>query len=188
MFYLEGIQHICDPAGYDHMLYLLALAAPYGMKDWKRLALLASAFTLGHSLTLALASTGNIAFRSDLIEWLIPCTIAITALGHLLFPSNEKKSAVYLPYIMTSFFGLIHGLGFSSYLKMMFDDSSSIAMPLLAFNLGVETGQLLILTFILLAGAFIGRFIAFASIRKGVIASGFCLLVSGYLLVEKWPF
>ncbi len=145
----EGIQHITDWNGYDHMLFLLALAAPFALKDWLKVLKLATAFTLGHSLTLALAATNTIHFNRDLIEKLIPITIILTALTNLALLYKKNHSSNRLSYFITASFGLIHGMGFSSYFKMIYDEQSSFVQGLLGFNLGVEIGQLVILTGIL---------------------------------------
>jgi HupE / UreJ protein len=142
---IEGIEHITDWNGYDHILFLLALAAPFALKDWMKVLKLATAFTLGHSLTLALSATDIIHFNRDLIEKLIPITIILTAVTNVMGLNQKFSSSGWLSYFITASFGLIHGMGFSSYFKMIYDEQSSIALGLLGFNLGVEIGQLLIL-------------------------------------------
>lgn len=145
-FFGIGTEHILDwRNGYDHILFVVALCAVYVISDWKRILILVTAFTIGHSITLALATMRIISFNSDLIEFLIPVTILITALANLF----QKEDAIYernihLNYLFASFFGLIHGLGFSNNLRDILGQSGSIASPLLAFNLGLELGQIII--------------------------------------------
>lgn len=146
ILYLElGFDHILDVTGYDHIIFIIALCAVYVASDWKKLLILITAFTVGHSLTLALATLGLINIRTDLIEFLIPVTIFITAVGNLF-----KKDRSYYPtkiqtnYLLALFFGLIHGLGFSNYLRALLGKDSSIIMQLLAFNVGLELGQIII--------------------------------------------
>jgi len=154
--YLElGMEHIADLHGYDHILFVTMLCAVYTFKDWKRVLILVTAFTIGHSLTLALASLDIIKVSADLVEFLIPVTIFVTAIGNMVVVKPGNVSAK-VNYAMALFFGLIHGLGFSNFLRSLLGAHDSIAIPLLAFNIGVELGQILIvlciltLTFLLL--------------------------------------
>lgn len=139
-----GFRHIADPAALDHMLFLLALAAIYRGRDWRSAAWVVTAFTAGHSVTLALAVTGALRLPTPVIEFLIPVTIVATGIENLLV--RDRASAPlggrYRP-IFAGVFGLVHGAGFANYLRDFF--SGSIAVPLLGFNLGIELGQLLIL-------------------------------------------
>jgi len=157
-FYL-GVEHITDLQGYDHMLYLLALVAWAALSDTWRVVILATAFTLGHSITLLLAGMGWVHANGAWIEFLIPVTIALTAVWNLrrgAAASGKSRSRVGLTYAVTVAFGLIHGLGFSSFFRMMREEGEGIVMPLLRFNLGVEVGQLLILA-VCLAVASVAR-------------------------------
>ena len=149
-FYLQlGFEHISDLAGYDHMLFLVALCAVYRLEQWKQLVILVTAFTVGHSITLALTSFSLLTIPSDLIEFLIPVTISITALhnvsSHRQPMQSEKLTGRYL---MALIFGFIHGMGFSNYFRALLMDESSILVPLFGFNLGIELGQLLVVFFI----------------------------------------
>ena len=149
-FYLQlGFDHISDIAGYDHILFLIALCAVYRIEQWKNLLILVTAFTVGHSITLALTSFSIITIPSRIIEFLIPVTIAITAIhniyGYDLMNSVDKMNG---RYFMALFFGFIHGMGFSNYFRALLMDDSLIIIPLLGFNLGIEIGQLLIVFFI----------------------------------------
>lgn len=149
-FYLQlGFEHISDLAGFDHILFLIALCAIYRVEQWKHLLILVTAFTVGHSITLALASLGALTIPSELIEFLIPTTILITALRNVVTrPATEETSAMGLNYAMALFFGLIHGMGFSNYFRALLMDDSAIVVPLLGFNLGIELGQLLVVAFV----------------------------------------
>ena len=137
LYFKLGLEHILDIQGFDHILFVLALCAVYVARDWKKILILVTAFTIGHSLTLALATFNVIQVRSDLIEFLIPVTIAITALVDLFKPKPSTGKGIQLNYIFAVFFGLIHGLGFSNYLKELLGKEASIWQPLLAFNLGL---------------------------------------------------
>lgn len=149
-FYLrEGFYHITDWKGYDHILFVMALCLPYIAKDWKKIVVLVTAFTIGHSVTLALSVFDAILISSKWIEFLIPVTILLTSLGNLL-QKNANSPQPKLRYVAALLFGLIHGLGFSNYLKSMLGKSETIVSQLLAFNVGLELGQLLIVAFVLL--------------------------------------
>lgn len=143
MYLRLGFQHIIDINGYDHITFVLVLCAGYSLKQWNKVLILITAFTIGHSLSLALATLKLVSLPANLIEFLIPATILITAIANILPLKASNKRFVYGT---TLFFGLIHGLGFSSYLKELLGRESNIFAPLLAFNLGLELGQLLILT------------------------------------------
>lgn len=158
LYFGLGKDHILDYInGYDHILFVLALCAVYTVHDWKRILILVTAFTIGHSVTLALATLQLISVNTELIEFLIPITILVTCLSNLF--SREtlvSKRPVQINYFLALFFGLIHGMGFSNYLRVILGKASSIASPLFAFNVGLEFGQIivvgifLLLTFIVL--------------------------------------
>jgi len=141
-----GIDHILDTQGYDHILFVIVLSAIYPMKDWKKIVILVTAFTIGHSLTLALSATGLLKINAGLVETLIPITIMVTGLLNVykIYTGTLYEGKILLNYILASCFGLIHGLGFSNYFKAILGQEASILQPLLAFNLGVELGQIFI--------------------------------------------
>ena len=143
-----GFRHITDLEAMDHMLFLVALAAIYRGRDWRDSLWVVSAFTVGHSITLALAVTGALRLPTALIEFLIPLTIVATALENLVVRNRSRAPlrGRYRP-VFAGIFGLVHGAGFANYLRSLF--SGSIAMPLFGFNLGIEIGQVVVL---LLAG------------------------------------
>ena len=153
--YLQlGFQHITDVNGYDHILFVIALCAVYRPSDWKKLAILVTAFTLGHSVTLALATLQIITYHTEVIEFLIPITIFLTCVLNFFHKSVDstrfqKEKSSSLRYPMAMAFGLIHGMGFSNYLRSLLGKEESLLNPLLAFNVGLELGQLLIVMFTL---------------------------------------
>jgi len=156
--YLQlGFDHITDSNGYDHILFIVALCTIYTLVDWKKVIILVTAFTIGHSITLALATLGLISIRPDVIELLIPITILITAIlnfFHKTPKSSYIKESNYSPrYPLALTFGLIHGLGFSNYLRTLLGKEADILSPLLGFNIGLELGQLIIV-FVVLSVAF----------------------------------
>jgi hypothetical protein len=174
LYFKLGLQHILDIQGFDHILFVLALCAVYVARDWKKILILVTAFTIGHSLTLALATFNVIQIRSDVIEFLIPVTIAITALTTIFKPKPSSGKGVQLNYLYAVFFGLIHGLGFSNYLKELLGKETSIWQPLLAFNIGLEVGQIVIVTAFLLLTSLLSL--------GGVNRKEWTLVVSAFVL------
>ena len=150
VYFETGFRHIADLKGIDHILFVMALCIRYQFSDWKKLLILITSFTIGHSITLALSVFNVVNYSFAWIEFLIPVTIVITAISNLFVTKFTFKSKFPLIYFFALFFGLIHGLGFSNYLKSMLGKDESIIGQLLAFNLGLEAGQIIIVLAILL--------------------------------------
>ena len=150
-FLNEGLRHILDIEGFDHILFVITLCAAYPTKHWRQILLLVTAFTVGHSITLALAVLNVWSVNTRIVELLIPITILFTAVYNIFFSSNLTEKKISYNYGLAMAFGLIHGLGFSNYLKMIMMGLGDISIPLLSFNIGLELGQAAIVTvFILL--------------------------------------
>ena len=191
--YLQlGYKHITDFYGYDHILFVVALCAIYRITDWQKILYLVTAFTIGHSVTLALAALKIIDYSTNFIEFLIPVTIIITCFSNffhrstesILFPEQFSPSS----YFLALGFGLIHGLGFSNYLRSLLGKDQNIIPQLLAFNIGLELGQLVIvsmaigLSFLLLEGFKVKKH------SWNLILSAFVAGVAFKLMMEKWCF
>jgi hypothetical protein len=155
--FIEGIKHITDPGGIDHMVFLLALCAIYELKEWRQVLILATAFTLGHSFTLFAAGFDIVVLSGNMIEMAIPVTIFITALSNTrgVWRNGNTTDKGILRYVMALVFGMVHGFGFCNYFRMMRVEDESILLPLLWFNLGVEAGQIIIVLILMLLAAFI---------------------------------
>lgn len=153
LYFGLGKDHILDYSnGYDHILFVIALCALYQMRDWRQVLVLVTAFTLGHSITLALSTLRIINVKVELIEFLIPITIFITAASNIFRREDSFSGrAVQINYFYAAFFGLIHGLGFSNYLRSILGKDKTIVSQLLAFNLGLEFGQIIIVAVFLTA-------------------------------------
>lgn len=158
LIYLRlGFDHITDPSGYDHILFVVALCTVYTLRQWRQVLILVTAFTIGHSVTLALATLQLIHYKTDLIELLIPITILITAITNFTFKETRSRSSSITQfstnrswrYGLALSFGLIHGMGFSNYLRSLLGREADIVKPLLAFNIGLEIGQLVIVSLVL---------------------------------------
>ncbi len=149
-FYFKiGWQHIISIDAIDHLLFILALAAIYLLKDWKKLLILVTAFTIGHSLTLALSVFNIIRINDKWVEFLIPCTIIITSIFNFIQANTNSKS-INLNYFFALFFGLIHGLGFANTIRFMLAKDQTIGWSLFGFNVGLEAGQIIVVSIILI--------------------------------------
>lgn len=150
-FYIKlGLDHVLDFGAYDHILFLSALAIPFTFKSWKRVVILATIFTITHCASLALSAFDVLTVDVGLIEFLIPITILLTALFNLIYTYRGSKNVgMYLHILVTAFFGLIHGFGFSNYFKLLMAEEEDKIMPLLGFATGIEFSQVAIILSIL---------------------------------------
>ncbi|MBI5856741.1 MAG: HupE/UreJ family protein [Sphingobacteriales bacterium] len=144
-----GWEHIMNREALDHLLFITALATIYLLKDWKQVLILVTAFTIGHSLTLVLSVLDMIRFPSNWVEFLIPCTIVITAFSNL-FQKKFTPKSIRINYFLALFFGLIHGMGFANAIRFMLAKDQSLGWGLFDFNVGLEAGQIVVVTVILL--------------------------------------
>ncbi len=148
-----GINHVLDINAYDHVLFLIVLAVPYIFKDWKRVLMLVSVFTLGHTLSLILAVYGVVSVNGKLVEFLIPITILIMAVFNVFTAGKTAKSdKVGVLFFSTLFFGLVHGLGFAREFKIMVGKAENKLITLLEFALGIELAQIIIVFVVLFLG------------------------------------
>ncbi len=189
LFYFElGLTHVLDPQAYDHVLFLVALALPFQLKEFTKVVWLATAFTLAHCTSLALSVYKVIEIDSSIIEFLIPVTIAITAVFNILI---EQSKAIRFPFrshlLATLVFGLIHGFGFSNYFKMLMDSEPDKLMPLLGFTGGIEIAQLLVLTVVLLFTGLLFKTIPNWSKKVILAMSVLVILICIPMLVETFP-
>jgi hypothetical protein len=183
-----GAKHITDLAGLDHMLFLIALAASFDLSKLGRMILLATAFTLGHSLTLFLAGLDLVRASLEWVEFLIPITILLMSIAAVAGISLANSSSKYAKatYAITAFFGLIHGLGFSSFFRIAVDRGEGIIFPLLKFNLGVEIGQILILL-ITLSIFSIARSLGITPRFQQIFIGGTAFGLSALMAIENLP-
>jgi len=180
-----GFGHLLDIQAYDHLLFIIALTISYRPREWKKLLILVTAFTIGHSVTLALAVLNIIKFSPTVIEWLIPITILLTAVFNFYRPLPQQETASSntsitqkIKYFSALGFGLIHGMGFSNFLRatLMPGEEGQLGLQLLAFNIGIELGQLIIVAIIILINFFILNILSInrkwwiRSVSLGIIA------------------
>lgn len=185
LYFQLGIEHILDINGYDHILFVVALCAIYAVKDWKNVLILVTAFTIGHSITLALSTFNLIRINGSVIEFLIPVTIFITAISNIAKPDQGvHRSKISVNYFYALFFGLIHGMGFSNYLKGILGRDASIINQLLAFNLGLELGQIVIvIVYVLISFVFIKMFNV-AKNKWSLITSSMIMGIAITMMIE----
>jgi len=153
-FYFSiGWQHIINAEALDHIFFITALAAIYMLKDWRQVLILVTAFTVGHTITLILSTKRIIEVNQNWVEFLIPCTIVVTAISNL-FQKTFTSKAIRINYFLALFFGLIHGLAFANVLRLILAPEQSFALSMFSFSVGLESGQILIVFLILLLSQF----------------------------------
>ncbi len=186
-FYFEtGWHHIISWSALDHILFIIALSAIYLTQNWKQVLVLVTAFTIGHSLTLALSVYDIIRINEKWVEFLIPCTIVATGVFNFMVKDFKHRS-LRINYFLALFFGLIHGMGFANTIRFMLAKDQHIALPLVSFNIGLEAGQIVVVTFILS--------ISFLLINKLKLnrkwwvwaLSGIAMLIALNMMVDRWP-
>lgn len=176
LYFNIGLRHVLDIHAYDHVLFLTVLVVPYLFKDWKNILLLVTIFTIGHTTALVLSVYGVITVNSAAIEFLIPITILATALYNLFVSSGKSVKTDNINFIAftTLFFGIIHGLGFSNYFKILVDkNADSKLFPLLEFALGIEGAQLIVVLVVLILSFMLQRFAGLQKREWILVASAF---------------
>nr|WP_294788613.1 HupE/UreJ family protein [uncultured Flavobacterium sp.] len=187
IYFQIGLKHVLDINAYDHVLFLIALTVPYLFKDWKKIFLLVSIFTIGHTLALILSVYGIITIKVNIVEFLIPITILITALYHLFTAGKTSKdSGVNLVFFITLFFGIIHGLGFSNYFKTILGGSAtSKLLPLGEFALGIEAAQLVVVFVVLVISYIVQTVFRFSKRDWALVMSAFIIGVVIPMIIES---
>lgn len=187
IYFQIGLKHVLDINAYDHVLFLIALTVPYLFKDWKRIFVLVSVFTIGHTIALILSVYGIVAIKVNLVEFLIPITILITALYHLFTAGKTSKNdSINLVFFITLFFGIIHGLGFSNYFKTILGGSaSSKLLPLGEFALGIEAAQLIVVFVVLVISYIVQTVFRFSKRDWALVMSAFIIGVVIPMIIES---
>jgi len=185
-FFRLGWEHIISANALDHQLFIAALAAIYLLQDWRQVLILVTAFTVGHSLTLALSVLDIVRFPSNWVEFLIPVTIVITAFSNL-FQKKFTSRSVSINYFLALFFGLIHGMGFANTLRFMLAKDQNLGWNLLGFNLGLEVGQIVVVMMILLIAHVIVNLIRVKRKEWVIFLSALVLGLAFKIAVERIP-
>ncbi|QQX77773.1 MULTISPECIES: HupE/UreJ family protein [Aequorivita] len=187
LYFNLGLHHVLDWKAYDHVLFLIVLCAAYTFSSWKKLLLLVTMFTIGHTLSLLLASYNVVSVSSKVIEFLIPVTILVAALFNLFTAGKEKKvEKMGIFYIVTIFFGLIHGLGFASFYKAL--DRSGEILPLLEFALGIEAAQIIVVIIILIIAFIFQTIFRFNKRDWVLVVSSLVIGMIIPMLIDNWIF
>ncbi len=182
-----GFEHVLDWRAYDHILFIMLLAVPYLFKSWKKLLWLVTAFTIGHTISLMLVAFAKVSFSSTYIEFLIPVTIAITALYNIFTAGNRHRdNAAWLAISISLFFGLIHGLAFSSAYKMLASGSDNEFLLLLEYAIGIEGAQLVIVLLVLILNFIFTGIFRFSKKDWVQVISGIVLGMVIPMLIERW--
>jgi hypothetical protein len=188
MFFLrEGWDHIISLDAMDHILFITALAVVYTLGEWKKVLILITAFTIGHAITLVLSVLNIIRFSDAWVEFLIPCTILVTAAVNL-FQKDFSSKSLRINYFLALFFGLIHGMGYANAIRFSLAKGQGFGISLFSFNLGLEIGQIFVVLFLLLLTYLITK-LPWISRRNWVIAiSALVFVLSLQMAVERVPF
>ena len=187
LYFNIGLKHVLDIHAYDHVLFLAALVIPYAFKDWKNVLLLVSLFTIGHTVALLLSVYGVVQIKVNLVEFLIPITILITALFHLFTAGKSSKNeSITFVAIVTLTFGIIHGLGFSNYFKTILPGNASDKLiPLLEFALGIEAAQVIVVLIVLIISYVVQTFFRFSKRDWALVMASFIIGVVLPMLIES---
>ena len=187
IYFQIGLKHVLDIHAYDHVLFLIALAVPFSFADWKRVVLLVTLFTIGHTMALMLSVFEIVTIKVNVVELLIPITILITALFNLFTSGkSNKKESINLVFFITLFFGIIHGLGFSNYFKSILGGStSSKILPLSEFALGIEVAQIVVVFVVLVLSYIVQTVFRFSKRDWTLVMSAFVIGVVIPMIVES---
>jgi hypothetical protein len=186
-FYFHlGWGHIMDWEALDHLLFIAALAAIYLLRDWRQVLVLVTAFTIGHSLTLALSVFDVIRFNSKWVEFLIPCTIVITAISNL-FQKQFTPKSIRINYFLALGFGLIHGMGFANSIRFMMADDQNLGWSLFGFNVGLEAGQIVVVTIILLVSHLLVQILKLNRREWVIFLSAAVFSIAFKMAIERLP-
>jgi hypothetical protein len=187
IYFKIGLHHVLDINGYDHVLFLIALTVPYAFKDWKRILFLVTIFTIGHTLALMLSVFNIVTVQANIIEFLIPITILITAFFNLFTAgkSSKQESLTFVGSI-TLFFGVIHGLGFSNYFKEILPGKPTDKLwPLIEFALGIEAAQIMVVLVVLILSFIVQTLFRFNKRDFTLTMSAFVIGVVIPLIIES---
>jgi hypothetical protein len=186
IFYFKvGWTHILSWDATDHIYFITALAVVYTFFDWKKVLILVTAFTIGHAITLYLSALDLFRLDAAWVEFAIPCTIVLTALSNLLVKPAQSLSGV-IQYALALGFGLIHGLGYANYIKMILARDQQLVWSLFSFNLGLETGQILVVLMVLSTKWILVSAKVISARLISIFVSAFILIVSFVLVVERF--
>ena len=176
----HGIEHIAF--GFDHLLFVAALMLI--VRNWRKLVKAITAFTAAHSITLSCATLGWVTLPSRPVEAMIAISIVMVAAEVVRMERGQLSLAIVKPWMVAFVFGLLHGFGFAGALVELGLPHSDIPLALLAFNVGVELGQLAFIAVLLTAVYAVGRLIAIP--RQVIVASAYAIgIVAAFWTVQR---
>ena len=187
-YFLEGFWHVLDLLAYDHILFIILLAVPFLFNGWRQLLLLVTAFTVGHSISLLLVTFGKVSFSAAYIEFLIPVTIAVTALYNIFTAGRRhQNNTPWFTAIIAIFFGLVHGFGFSGAFRMLAAGSDDNTLLILGeFALGIEAAQLVIVLIVLIINFIFTGLFRFSKKEWAQIISAIIFGIIIPMLIARW--
>lgn len=187
VYFQIGLHHVLDIQAYDHVLFLMALVIPFTFKDWQRILLSVTIFTIGHTAALVLSVYHIVVVKANLVEFLIPITILLTAIYNLItVGKSTKKNRINWVFMITLFFGVIHGLGFSNYFNTLLGGtSSSKLLPLLEFALGIEGAQMAVVIAVLVVAYLVQSVFKFSRRDWILVGSAFVIGVVMPMIIEN---
>lgn len=187
IYFEKGLRHILNPFAYDHILFLMVLTVPYAFKDWKRMLLLVTIFTVGHTLALLLSVFGVVIIKANWVDFLIPITILLVSFFNIFTAGkSSKQESITIIGFVTLFFGIIHGLGFASYFKAIVGDAAqSELLPLSEFSLGIEASQIIVVLMVLILSYIVQTFFRFSKRDWILVMSSFVIGVVLPLIIES---
>lgn len=186
IFYFKiGWTHILSWDATDHLYFIAALAIVYSLLDWKKVLVLVTAFTIGHAITLYLSALDVFRFSTEWVEFAIPCTIVVTAASNLVMRA-ELKSKSFIQYVFALGFGLVHGMGYANYIRMMLARDQQLIWSLFSFNVGLEMGQLLVVLIVLSLQWLLTKYNVVNHRRLTLLVSVYVMVVSIMLAVERF--
>jgi hypothetical protein len=187
VYFQIGLHHVLDIQAYDHVLFMMALVLPFTFKDWKRLLFSVTLFTAGHTTALLLSVYEILVIKASIVELLIPITILSTAVFNLFtIGKTNRKENLNLIFLITLFFGIIHGLGFSNYFKTLLGGSSnSKLIPLLEFALGIEAAQITVVVAMLIVAYSVPNLFKFSRRDWILVGSAFIIGVVVPMIIEN---
>ncbi|SFW38393.1 HupE / UreJ protein [Sinomicrobium oceani] len=188
LYFQLGLNHVLDIHAYDHILFLIALTVPYTFNHWKKILWLVTVFTIGHTLSLIMSTYGLIKVSSTLVEFMIPVTIFITALFNIFTAKRAGIEKFGPAFFVTLFFGIIHGLGFSTYFKGIIAGEENKLLPLLEFALGIETAQVIVVLVVLILGFILSTVFRFNRRDWILVISAMVLGIILPMLIENYPY
>jgi hypothetical protein len=187
-YFLEGWKHIISQDATDHLLFIAALSVIHSFRQWQKVLVLITSFTIGHAFTLYLSALDLVRFPVEVVEFVIPCTIVVTAIFNLVTKGGEHRQSKKIQYPLALLFGLVHGMGYANYIRMMLSKDQHFIWGLFSFNVGLEIGQIFVVLVILMVSWSLTRIHRDAQKTLVLFSSLLIAVFSLYLAIERFPF